>query len=70
MPARLDDELRVEARIGAVGRASLDFHQRILRPPDALISEATVKIVCLDGHSFKPTAIPGNIREKIQYAQH
>lgn len=70
MPARLDDELRVEARIGALGRASLNFHQRILRPPDALISEATVKIVCLDGHSFKPTAIPGDIREKIQHAQH
>jgi acyl-CoA thioester hydrolase len=70
LPARLDDELLVEAMIDKVGRASLTFRQRILRRPDDLVSKATVKIVCLEGSSFRPTAIPGNILEKIQDAQH
>ncbi len=70
LPARLDDELLVEAMIEKVGRASLTFRQRILRPPDDLVSKATVNIVCLEGSSFSPTAIPGNILEKIQDAQH
>ncbi len=70
MPARLDDELLVEAMIDTVGRASLTFRQRILRPPGDLICKATVKIVCLDGNTFRPTAIPGNILENIQDAQH
>jgi acyl-CoA thioester hydrolase len=70
MPARLDDQLSVEVVTAAVGRASLTFHQPILRPPGDLISRATVKIVCLDGNTFRPTAIPGNILEKIQDAQH
>ena len=68
--ARLDDELLVEAMIDNVGRASLTFRQRILRHPGDLISKAAVKIVCLDGNTFRPTAIPGNILEKIQDAQH
>ena len=70
MPARLDDQLSVEVVTAAVGRASLTFHQPIVRPPGDLISRATVKIVCLDGNTFRPTAIPGNILEKIQDAQH
>jgi acyl-CoA thioester hydrolase len=69
LPARFDDGLVVEAAIDAVTRVSLTFRQRILRAPDKVLSNATVKVVCLDAHKFRPTAIPGNILEKLQDAQ-
>ena len=68
-PARFDDELRVEAAIGKVSKVSIRFDQRVLRSDDVLCT-ATVKVVCLDSASFRPTAIPKNILEKIEHAQH
>lgn len=70
LPARFDDELRVEAAIGAVRKVSLTFDQRILRGTDTVLCTAAVKVVCLAKASFRPTAIPGTIREKIKNAQH
>ena len=70
LPARLDDALTVEAAIDKVSRVSLTFRQRILRAPDNVLSVATVKVVCLDRDSFRPTAIPDDIREKLHDAQH
>jgi len=70
LPARLDDTLTVEAAIDAVSKASLTFRQRILRAPDDVLSAATVKVVCLYKDSFRPTAIPALIREKLHDAQH
>ena len=70
LPARLDDELVVEAAIDALSKVSLTFRQRILRAPDSVLSEGSVKVVCLDQERFRPTAIPQNIREKLQDAQH
>lgn len=69
-PARLCDELLVEARVAAHSRTSLSFAQRVLRAPDDLLCTATVKVVCLERHRFRPTAIPDAIREKFPYAQH
>ena len=70
LPARFDDALAVEAAIDEVGKVSLTFRQRILRPPDTVLSKATVKVVCLDKDRFRPTAIPTDIRERLQDAQH
>ena len=70
LPARLDDTLTVEAAVDAVSKVSLTFRQRILRAPDTLLSTASVKVVCLDSETFRPTAIPRDIREKLHDAQH
>jgi acyl-CoA thioester hydrolase len=67
-PARLDDELTVEAWIDEAGRASLTFGQRLLRD-DQVLSTATVKVVCLAGDNFKPVALPTDIRECIDAQQ-
>jgi len=70
LPARLDDALTVEAVIDALGKVSMTFRQRILRPPNDVLSRATVKVVCLDKERFRPTAIPAAILEKLHDAQH
>ena len=68
LPARLDDALRVELEVSAAGKASLTFAQRIVRRPETVLSRALVKIACLDRDSFRPVAIPANIREKLNNA--
>ncbi len=69
LPARFDDELVVEARIDSVSKVSMTFAQRIVREPDTVLSEASVKVVCLDKERFRPVPIPEPIREKIKNAQ-
>jgi len=69
LPARFNDALVVEARIESLSKVALTFRQRILRAPTQVLSEAEVKVVCLDKDSFRPSAIPQDIREKIQHAQ-
>lgn len=66
-PARLDDELAVELRIEALGRASIDFVQSIRRGADGgeLLS-ARVRIACLDAGTFRPVAIPPDIKEAFR----
>lgn len=56
-PARLDDMLRVESRIAALGRVKIEFLQRILRGDDVLI-DARVTVACLSATTFKPAALP------------
>lgn len=58
-PARLDDELRVTARISNMKRARLDFEQRVYRSADnTLLCEAQFVIACVSADSFKPKAMP------------
>ena len=68
LPARFDDELRIEAAIEQASRVSLTFAQRIVRDPDTVLCTASVKVVCLDSETFRPTAIPDAIRGKLQHA--
>ena len=66
-PARLDDALDVEVRIAQVGRASLVFEQRIVRAADArVLIEATVRVACLTGSTFKPRPLPETLRRRFQ----
>jgi acyl-CoA thioester hydrolase len=74
-PATFNDELMVNTKIIAPGRASLTFKQSIERCTEnrtsdsisdrtskaELICDAEVKIVCLDAEKFSPVAIPENI---------
>ena len=64
-PARFDDELRVEAQVEKLSKVSLTFAQRIVRPPDTVLCTARVKVACLDSESFRPRAIPPDIRDMI-----
>lgn len=60
-PAKLDDYLTVETEISALRGATLIFNQRLVR--NALIlSEATVKVACVDLEKMKPVAIPDEIK--------
>lgn len=64
-PARFDDALQVEVEIEAVSKVSITFRQRLVRGPDTVLSQATVKVVCLDKDKFRPVAIPSAIHEKL-----
>ncbi|MDZ7787327.1 MAG: tol-pal system-associated acyl-CoA thioesterase [Halofilum sp. (in: g-proteobacteria)] len=61
-PARLDDALEVEARIAGLGRARIDFAQRVLRDGEALCI-GRVRIACLDAGTFRPRALPDDMKE-------
>jgi acyl-CoA thioester hydrolase len=62
-PARMDDMIMVETRIGAIKGASLSLHQRILRG-DAILMTAEV-LVALVAHG-KPARMPAALRAKLE----
>ncbi len=79
-PARFNDELNVISSIAVLGKASIHFKQSIYlkssRHVDAaagaptamragLLSEAEIKIACLNAEKFTPQSIPAPIIEKI-----
>jgi acyl-CoA thioester hydrolase len=64
-PARLDDELRVTARLISKGRASLGIEQHALRGSQ-LLAQGHIRIGCVEQSSFKPTRVPGFILDKLQ----
>ncbi|HUN26621.1 MAG TPA: tol-pal system-associated acyl-CoA thioesterase [Steroidobacteraceae bacterium] len=71
-PARLDDELTITCEVKRAGAASLSFAQRVLRARAAalaaapaagetaenLLASATVRIACVDAHTFRPQRLP------------
>ena len=59
-PAYLDDELRVTATVTKCTAASVWFCQAVWRG-EALLSEAEIKIACVDGATLKPMPIPANL---------
>lgn len=66
LPARLDDELHVGARVTDIGRSSIVFEQFIRRASDGeLLCEGEVRVACLGAESFKPRSIPDNIRKTL-----
>ncbi len=66
LPARFNDELMVSAELIEQGRASLTIAQKITRPADnSLLCKGIIKIVSLRPDSFKPCAIPEQIKQQI-----
>ncbi|MDI3375866.1 MULTISPECIES: tol-pal system-associated acyl-CoA thioesterase [Pseudomonas] len=64
VPARLDDELRVTAQILELNRASLRFVQQVWREKDdALLCEGRFLIAAVRADTFKPRAIPPQLRD-------
>lgn len=65
-PARFNDLLTVKTQLKKVGKASLDFSQKIaISGQNQVLFEAQISIACLQADSFKPCAIPQRILEKI-----
>ena len=64
-PAKFNDLLVVESEISKVGRGSFEFLQKI-SVNQQILTEAQVKIACVDTLNFKPTAIPEKIRLKME----
>ncbi|MDN5872983.1 MAG: tol-pal system-associated acyl-CoA thioesterase [Sinobacteraceae bacterium] len=65
-PARLDDALTVDAEIGRIKRASLDFVQHIHRKADAtLLCRARARIACVEMARFRPCALPAALRTRL-----
>ena len=62
-PARMDDLVTVETRIGAIKGASLTLHQRILRGEDILMTAEVLVALVADG---KPARMPPSLRAKLQ----
>ncbi len=64
LPARFNDALVVSAKLVKVGGASLDFVQQVRRE-NRVLCEGRVKIVCLDGATFKPRPLPQALQEAL-----
>ena len=61
-PARMDDLLTIETSPRAIGGATLELEQRILRGDEVLIS-ADVRIACVA--NGRPARIPKELRAKF-----
>ena len=69
LPARLDDQLLVTARVLEMGRACMTIAQQARLgslPHGPLLCEATIRIGWVTGTPFKPTRIPQTILEALQ----
>lgn len=64
-PAKFNDLLSVSSELGKIGHGSLEFLQKISVNQQLLV-EATVKVACVDANTFKPTAIPKQIKVKME----
>ena len=63
-PARLHDLLSVTARPAHVGRASISFHQDVMRGGECLVS-AVIDLACVDPRTWRPVAVPDGIRDSM-----
>jgi len=63
-PAKLDDMLNVSARLVKLRGASLFFEQEVRRDDD-ILSNAEVKIACVDGASLRPVPLPPKVLAKL-----
>lgn len=74
-PAKFNDLLTISSEIGKIGQGSLQFLQKISvnlssNQPSyndkSILVEATIKVACVDANTFKPTAIPKEIKVKME----
>lgn len=67
-PAGLNDLLAVTAQVASLGRASVDFAQRVERGPELLV-EARVRLALVDRDKNKPARMPAPLRQLLERAQ-
>lgn len=61
LPARFNELLTVASTVPALKRASLTFHQQLLREGGQILCEAEVLVACVDQNKGKATAIPSQV---------
>ena len=72
-PARLDDRLRVTARLAEAGRASLVIEQqawRLAEDADALIAEGRIRIGWVEAAGLRPARIPSIVLDALRKESH
>lgn len=62
-PARMDDMIHVETRIGTIKGASLSLHQRIVRADEILMTAEVLVALVADG---KPARMPAILRAQLE----
>jgi acyl-CoA thioester hydrolase len=63
-PARYGDTLQVGCMLKERGRASLTFHQAVVRHgTQELLVEGAVRVACLDALKLKPRGLPANVSQ-------
>ncbi len=62
--ANFDDALTVTTSLSKTGRSLLVFEQTIYRN-HAVLTQATVEVVCVSASEFKPVSIPHTIRHAM-----
>lgn len=67
-PARLDDLVTVRSSITRLGRASIDFQQSAQLGGE-LLCESTIQICCVDTETFRPAALPQELRTLLEKVQ-
>ena len=63
-PAKFNEQLTVSANLVTLKSASLVCEQRIMRG-EVLLTESTVRLVCVNVDSMAPCAIPTEIKEAM-----
>jgi acyl-CoA thioester hydrolase len=64
-PARLDDELRIEARLVGRHASYIEFAQCAWRGSE-LLSRGRVKVACVDARTLKPRRLPAALTGALQ----
>lgn len=64
-PARFNDALTVTLAVRGMGRSWVELDQTATRGAEVLVT-AHIKIVCVNGQSFKPAGIPSAIKVKME----
>lgn len=63
-PAHFNDALEIQSTPTQIGFSSMIFSQIIMREAEVL-TEASIKLACVNAINFKPVAIPRLIKQKI-----
>jgi acyl-CoA thioester hydrolase len=64
-PARLNDLLSVGVTIDSARGARIGFRQDICRDDGELLCAGRIAVACLDLQTFRPRAVPDDIRAEI-----
>ncbi len=62
--ARLDDLLTIQTRITQVGRASLNFAQRVVLF-DQVLAQGNIRVGCVKLSKMRPSALPHELQQKF-----
>lgn len=64
--ARFNEMLWVSTEVEQLKSASLTFKQQAVRQDNELVCEVRVRVVCLAAETFRPTAIPDFLLQRLK----